>query len=164
MENKKLPIVIKKKNLVMIGVSILEIGIGIIFGITSGGIKSAPLWIFVFTGIVTALSVLVEYSQDISLNENKVEFYKNKDLIKAIKYSSIKSIYIGKGNETKTKKKDFFTIGFNDNGNKSKNSKIEEYLINPMSYSSQDLNTIKNIIISKNASVKVSDDIDKFIK
>ena len=50
------------------------------------------MWIFVFTGIITALSVLVEYSQDIFIKENKLEFYKNKDLIKAIKYSSIKSI------------------------------------------------------------------------
>jgi len=164
MENKKLPIVIKKKNMVMVGVSILEIVLGIVFGIIGGGIKSVALWVFVFTGVVTALSVLVEYSEDISLNENKMEFYKNKDLIKAIKYSSIKSIYIGKGNENKTRKKDFFTIGFNDNGNKSKNSKIEEHLINLMSYSSQDLNTIKNVIISKNTFVKVSDDVDKFIK
>ena len=41
-----------------------------------------------------------------------MEFYKNKNLIKAIKYSSIKSINIGKGNEPKTKKKDFLTICF----------------------------------------------------
>ena len=92
MESTKFPIVIKKRNGVMIGVSILEIVVGIIFGITQEGLKSILIWIFVFAGIITALSVLVEYSQDIFLKENKMEFYKNKDLIKAIKYSSIKSI------------------------------------------------------------------------
>ena len=71
MENTKFPIVIKKRNGVMIGVSILEIVMGIIFGIIGEGIKSILLWIFVFTGIITALSVLVEYSQDILLKENK---------------------------------------------------------------------------------------------
>ncbi len=162
MENIKFPIVIKKRNAVMLGVSVLEIGVGVTFGITGGGIKSIPLWVFVFTGIISALTVLVEYSLDISLNENRVEFYKNKDLIKAIKYGSINSIYISKGNETKTKKKDFFTIGFNSSDNKK--FKDEKYLINPMHYSSKDLDTIKNIIVSKNYSVKVSDDIKKFVR
>lgn len=160
MENIKFPIVIKKKNQIMIGVSVLEIVMGIIFGIT-GGIKSAPLWIFAFTGVITGLTVFVEYSQDILLNENKVEFYKNKDLVKAIKYTSITSIYVGKGDENRTKKKDFFTIGFNDN--KNKKSKGENYLINPMNYSSKDLKEIRNMILSKNSSVKVSEDMDKFI-
>ena len=161
MENTKFPIVIKKRNGAMIGVVIIEILIGITFGITQGGLKSILLWIFVFTGIITALSVLVEYSQDILLKENKIEFYKNNDLIKTIKYSNIKSIYIDKGNEPKTKKKDFFTIGIGANGNKS--SKVENYLINPMNYSARDLAKIKDIIVIKNSSVKVSNDVDKFI-
>ena len=165
MESTKFPVVIKKRNGVMIGVSILEIVMGIMFGIIADGPKSILLWIFVFTGIVTALSVFVEYSQDIILKENNVEFYKNNDLIKSIKYSSINAIYIAKGNETKTKKKDFLTIGFNrhDNKsnkiNKSKNSKDESYPINHSVYSSQDLNTLNNIILMKNSSIKVSDDV-----
>lgn len=159
MESTKFPIVIKKRNGMMIGVSILEIIMGIIFSITSGGIKSVMLWIFVFTGIVTALSVLVEYSQDILIKENKVEFYKNKDLIKTIKYSTIKSISIEKGNEPKTKKKDFFTIGIG--GNKS--SKVDSYLINPMNYSVGDLTKVKDIIVLKNPSVKVSKDVEKIV-
>ena len=168
MESTKFPIVIKKRNGVMIGVSILEIVMGIMFGIIADGPKSVLLWIFVITGIITALSVLVEYSQDILLKENNVEFYKNKDLIKSIKYSSINAIYIAKGNETKTKKKDFLTIGFNGNdnksnknskNNKSKNSKGESYPINHSVYSSQDLNTLNNIILMKNSSIKVSDDV-----
>jgi len=168
MESTKFPIVIKKRNGVMIGVSILEIVMGIMFGIIADGPKSILLWIFVITGIITALSVLVEYSQDIILKENNVEFYKNNDLIKSIKYSSINAIYIAKGNETKTKKKDFLTIGFNGNdnksnknskNNKSKNSKGESYPINHSVYSSQDLNTLNNIILMKNSSIKVSDDV-----
>lgn len=165
MESTGFPIVIKKRNGIMIGVSILEIAIAIIFGITGGGMKSILLWIFLFTGIISALSILVEYSQDILLKENKMEFYKNNDLIKTIKYSSIKSIYIDKGNEPKTNKKDFFTIGIGGNDNKgNKNSNVDSYLINPMNYSSEDLIKIKDIIVMKNSSVKVSNDVDKFIK
>jgi hypothetical protein len=159
MESTKFPVVIKKRNGVMIGVSILEIVMGIFFGIVGGGIKSPLLWIFVFTGIISALSVFVEYSQDILIKENKLEFYKNNDLIKEIKYINITSIDIDKGNEPKTKRKDFFTIsiGSNDkNSNRTKNSKIEKYLVNPSNYSAKDLITIKNIITSKNSSVKVN--------
>ena len=164
MENIKFPTVIKKRNGLMIGVSIIEIIIGIMFGITEGGIKSIPLWIFIFIGIISALTVLVEYNQDILLKENNMEFYKNNNLIKSIKFSSINSIYIGKGNEPRTKNKDFFTIGFGDNDNKNKTSRGENYLINPMNYSSVDLKMIKNIIVSKNSSAKVSEEVDKFIK
>ena len=66
---------------------------------------------------------------------------------------------------SRTKKKDFLTIGFNrhDNKsnkiNKSKNSKDESYPINHSVYSSQDLNTLNNIILMKNSSIKVSDDV-----
>ena len=40
MESTKFPIVIKKRNGAMIGVSILEIVMGIMFGITADGLKS----------------------------------------------------------------------------------------------------------------------------
>lgn len=167
MESTKFPIVIKKRNGVMIGVSILEIVMGIFFGIVGGGVTSPLLWIFVFTGVVSGLSVLVEYSQDILIKENKLEFYKNNDLIKAIKYSSIKSIDIDKGNEPKTKKKEFFTIifGGNDkNSNRNNKSKIEKYLINPSNYSTKDFIIIKNIIISKNSAAKVNSEVEEFFK
>lgn len=167
MENTTFPIVIKKRNGGMIGVSIIEIVMGVIFGITENGLKSPLLWIFVFTGIITALSVWVEYSRDIFLKENKMEFYKNKDLIKAIKYSDIKSISMGKGNEPKTKKKDFVSISIGSNDNKNKrnnNSNIEKYLINPSSYGAQDLIKVKDIIISKNPFVKVSSEFNEFFK
>jgi hypothetical protein len=158
-EDKKFQIVIKKRNGMMIGVAILELIIGIIFGMT-GGIRSALLWIFIFTSVVTALSVFVEYSQDILLKENNIEFYKFNDVIKSIKYSSIKSIYVSKGDEPKTKKKDFLAIGFNENG-KKKNS---AYLINLMNYSAKDLNKIKNTIFLKNSYVKVAQEVEKLIK
>ena len=167
MESIKLPVVIKKRNGVMLGVSILQIAIGISYGCIGEGLKSILMWILVFTGIVTALSVLVEYSQDIFIKENKLEFYNNKDLIKAIKYSSIKSLDIDKGSEPKTKKKDFFTIciGSNDRkNNKNKESKVEKYLVNPSNYSFKDLITMKNIIISKNTDVKVSNEVKEFFK
>jgi hypothetical protein len=167
MESTKFPIVIKKRNGIMIGVSILEIVMGMIFGYVGDGLKNILLWIFIFTGIVTALSVLVEYSRDIFIKENKLEFYNNKDLIKAIKYSSIRSINIDKGNDSKTKKKDFFTICFGSNDNKNNrnnNSKVEKYLVNPSNYSSKDLITMKNIIVSKNSAVKVNSEVDEFFK
>ncbi len=167
MESTKFPIVIKKRNGVMIGVSILEIVMGIIFGFVGDGFKSILLWIFVFTGIVTALSVLVEYSRDIFIKENKLEFYNNKDLIKEIKYNSIKSINIDKGNDPKTKKKDFLTICFGNNDsktNRNKDSKLEKYLVNPSNYSSKDLITMKNIIVSKNSNVKVNSEVNEFFK
>ena len=164
MESTKFPIVIKKRNGAMIGVSILEIVMGIFFGIVGGGITSPLLWIFVFTGVISGLSVFVEYSQDILIKENKLEFYKNSDLIKAIKYSAIKSIDIEKGNEPKTKKKDFFMIGFGGNVKSNKASKIEKYLVNPSNYSTKDFITIKNIIISKNSAVKVNKQVDEFFK
>ncbi len=167
MENTTFPIVIKKRNGAMLGVSIIEILMGVIFGITQDGLKSPLLWIFVFTGIITALSVWVEYSRDIYIKENKMEFYKNKDLIKAIKYSDIKSISIGKGNEIKTKKKDFVSISIGSNDNKNKknnNSNIEKYLINPSNYGAQDLIKIKDIIVSKNSYVKVSSEFNEFFK
>jgi len=167
MENTTFPIVIKKRNGGMIGVSIIEIVMGVVFGITENGVKSPLLWIFVFTGIITALSVWVEYSQDIFIKENKMEFYKNKDLIKAIKYNDIKLISMGKGNDPKTKKKDYIliSIGLNDNKNKkNNNSNIEEYPINPSSYGAQDLIKIKDIIVSKNSFVKVSSEFNEFFK
>ncbi|MFW2489621.1 hypothetical protein ACN077_13780 [Clostridium chromiireducens] len=165
MENTKFPIVIKKKNGMMIGVVATEIAVGIIFGSLGGGVKSIPMWVLFFTGIVTALSVLVEYNQDIIIKEDKIEFYKGNDLIKSVKYSNVKSIFIGKGNEPKNKKKDFVAISFyKDDKKKNKNSAEDTYLINPMGYSSQDFNTIKNIITSKNSTVKIGENVEKFIK
>ena len=160
MESTEFPIVIKKRNGIMIAAAISEIIVGIIFGITQGGLSNIFLWVMVFVGIITGLQVFVEYSQDILLKENKIEFYKNKDLIKEIKYSNIKSIYVDRGKETKNKKKDFFTIDFC--GNKS--SKVESYLINPMNYGGGDFAKLKDIIVMKNSSVKVNNDIDKFIR
>lgn len=167
MENTTFPIVIKKRNGGMLGVSIIEMFMGVIFGIIQGGVKNPLLWIFVFTGVITALSVWVEYSQDIFIKEDKIEFYKNKDLIKAIKYSDIKSISINKGNEPKTKKKDFVSIiiGPNDNKNKKdNNSSVEKYLVNPSSYGAQDLIKIKDTIVSKNSSVKVSNEFKEYFR
>lgn len=162
MENTKFPIVIKKRNGGMLIAAIIEIVIAIIFGI-AGGIKSAPLWIFLFTGVITALSVLVEYNQDIMLKENKVEFYKNNDLIKEIKYSSINSIYIKIGDGDKNKKKEFIAFDFK-RSSKSHDPKSDIYLMNPSSYAIGDLVTLKNTILMKNSLVKVEKEVEKFIK
>lgn len=161
MEDMNFPIILKKRNGFMIFVSIVEILTGVVWGMLEG-IKSAPLWVLVFVGIITALSVWGEYSQDIFIKENKIEFYKNKDLIKAIKYNCIKSISIGKGEEQKNKKKDFLTIKYNEND--TKKSKNGIYLINPMNYSANDLAKIRDVIVTKNSSVKIEEDVNKFIK
>lgn len=164
MENKKFPIVIKKRNGFMIGIAIIEIIIGITFGITEGQMKSIPMWIFLFVGITSALTVWGEYSQDIILKENNLEFYKNNDLIKNIKYSNIKSISIDKGKDSKTQKKDFLAINYSNNNNEKKNQKYDSYLINLMNYSSEDLIAIRNTVLMKNSSVEVNDNVSKFIK
>lgn len=167
MENTTFPITIKKKNGGMILASIIEVLIGVIFGITQGGLTNPLLWIFIFTGIITALSVWVEYSRDIMLKENKMEFYKNTDLIKTIKYSDIKTITIARGNEPKTKKKDFVTIsiGKSENKNKKNNDyKIEKYLVNPSSYGANDLIKIKDVIVSKNSNVNITSEFKEFFK
>jgi hypothetical protein len=125
------------------------------------------LWVFVFTVIVTALSVWVEYSRDIVLKENKIEFYKNTDLIMTIKYSDIKTITIAKGNEPKTKKKEFITIsiGKTENKNKKNNDyKIEKYLFSPSSYGANDLIKMKDIIASKNTTVNITREFKEFFK
>lgn len=165
--NTTFPIVIKKRNGAMIGASIIEILIGVFFGITQGGLMSPLLWVFVFTGIITALSVWVEYSRDIILKENKIEFYKNTDLIKSIKYSHIKSVSISKGNEPKTKKKDFVIINIDENDNKNRknnNSKTEKYLVNPSSYGASDLLKMKDVIVSKNSNVEITGEFKEFFK
>lgn len=164
MENKKIPIVIKKRNGFMIGIAIIEIIIGITFGITEGQMKSIPMWIFLFVGIISALTVWGEYSQDIILKENNLEFYKNNDLIKSIKYTNIKSISIDKGKDSKTQKKDFLAINYSNNNNEKKNQKYDSYLINLMNYSSEDLITIRNTVLMKNPFVEVNDNVSKFIK
>lgn len=162
MEKMQDPVIIKKRNGLMIGVSIIEILIGIIWAVAGEGFKTPALWIFGFVGIITALTVFAEYSQDIFLRENEMEFYKNNDLIKEVKYSSIKSISIRKGKEPKNSKKDFVSIDYAESN--KKNSKKDSYLLNPMSYSAQDLIKIKDTILSKNPSVKVNEEVDKFFK
>lgn len=167
MENTTFPITIKKRNGGMIVVSITEILIGVIFGVTQGGIINPLLWIFVFTGIITALSVWVEYSRDIMLKENKMEFYKNTDLIKTIKYSDIKTITIARGDEPKTKKKDFvaISIGKTENKNKKNNNyKIEKYLVNPSNYGANDLLKMKDVILSRNSNVNITSEFKEFFK
>ncbi|WP_160685383.1 hypothetical protein [Clostridium sp. C2-6-12] len=167
MENTTFPITIKKRNGGMIAASITEVLIGVVFGITQGGFASPLLWIFVFTGIITALSVWVEYSRDIILKENKMEFYKNTDLIKTIKYSDIKTITIDRGNEPKTKKKDFVTISIGkiEGKNKKNNDyKIEKYLVNPSSYGASDFIKMKDIIISRNSNVNITSEFKEFFK
>lgn len=144
----------------MIAASICEIIVGIVFGVVDGGMSNIILWVLLFVGIVTGLSVLVEYSQDIVLKESKIEFYKFNDLVKSIKYSSIKSIYISKGDEPRTKKKDFLAIGYIESDKKGKNA----YLINLMNYGVRDLANMKNTIISKNSVIEVSDEVKNMIK
>ena len=104
MEEKKYPIIIKKKNSLMVMAVIAEFVIALVYGITQGP-TSVLFSCFLFVAVVTALAVWVAYSRDIYLKENKIEFYQNKNLIQKIKYSSIESIDVDNGIEPKDRKK-----------------------------------------------------------
>ena len=157
MEELKYPITIKKKNSFMISVGIAEIVFGLVWVIPEG-IKSLAMWIFVVTGIITLLSVWVEYSRDIKIGENKVEFYKNKELTQSIKYSEISNLSLRKGEENKEKNKKFLTISFSATG-KKKDSKSKKYDICTSEYSLNDLAKLRDTILKFNKSVKVSTEV-----
>lgn len=166
MEENKYPIIIKKKNSLMISAVIVEFVIALVYAITQG--VTNPLFIcFLFVAIVTALAVWVEYSRDIYLKENKMEFYQNKNLIKKIKYSSIESLSIENDPKEKNKKKEFFTVTYRETSNKKKNNrndKVDKYYISPSYYSGEDFKVIKNTIKSKNSNVKIDESVTKYIK
>ena len=125
MEEKKYPIIIKKKNSLMVMAVIAEFVIALVYGITQGP-TSVLFSCFLFVAVVTALAVWVEYSRDIYLKENKIEFYQNKNLIQKIKYSSIESIDVDNGIEPKDRKKDFIVITYRETSNKKKNNRNEK--------------------------------------
>ena len=104
MEEKKYPIIIKKKNSFMVMAVVAEFLVALVYGITQG-FASVLFAFFLFVAIVTALALWVEYSGDVYLKENKIEFYQNKNLITTIKYSNIATLAVEEGNEDKNKKK-----------------------------------------------------------
>ncbi|MBE6071387.1 MAG: hypothetical protein E7208_05455 [Clostridium butyricum] len=156
MEETKDPIIIKKKNGFMISVGIAEIVFGLVWSLADG-IKSIPMWIFVVTGIITLLSVWVEYSRDIYLRENKIDFYKNKDLIESIKYSDINELSIKVGDQPKDKNKKFLNISFSNNGKKKVTKK--SYSVCVGDYGVTDLAKMRQTILSVNSKVKVSKEV-----
>ena len=153
-------ICIKKRNGFMITAGILEIIFGLIWSIQDG-IKSVPMWIFVITGIITLLSVWVEYSEDIVLSDNKIQFYKRTDLLKSVKYSEISSMDFINGTEIKDRKKKFLSISLSGNNKRRKDNNV---LISTSNYSAGDVLKIRDIILEKNKVVKMSKEVKNFGK
>lgn len=166
MEEKKYPIIIKKKNSIMVMAVIAEFIIALVYGITQG--PTSVLFVcFLFIAIVTALAVWVEYSRDIYLKENKIEFYQNKNLLKKIKYSSIESLEIDNGIEPKNRKKDFVVITYRETSNKKKNNrneKVDKYYLSTSYYCSNDFKMIRDTIKLRNPQVKLNENLSKYIK
>ena len=166
MEENKYPIVIKKKNSLMIMAVMAEFLIAVLYGVIQGP-TSILFMCFLFVAVVTALAVWVEYSRDIYLKENKIEFYQNKNLIKKIKYNSIESLGVENGNEPKNQKKEFVTITYRETSNKKKNNrneKIDKHYISTSDYCANDFKIIRDVIKSRNPEVKFNDNLSKYIK
>ncbi len=162
MAEEKFPICIKKKNGFMLSVAILFIICGIIYGVLlkgKGGIL--PMIIFVGIGIIYLLTLLVEYSRDIYLKDNCIEFYNNKDLVQKIKYSEISIIDIKKGDKPADKKKDFFCITY-DEGRKKNKPKRKHYSFGVSNYAVEDLVKIREMINAKKSDVKISSAMREF--
>lgn len=155
MAEEMFPVKIKKKNGFMLSVGILEIVCGLIWSL-QGGLKSLPMWLFVVVGVITILSVLVEYSRDIYLKENAIEFYVNKDLAQKIKYSEIAIIDIKNGEKPADKKKQFLHITF-DEVRKKKTAKRNHYSFCISNYDIKDIEKIRDVIASRNQAVRITD-------
>lgn len=166
MEEIKYPVIIKKKNSFMVMAVVAEFLIAVVYGITQGP-TNILFACFLFVAIVTALAVWVEYSRDIYLKENKIEFYSNKNLVKKIKYSSIESLEVENGAEEKNKKKEFVTITYRETSNKksgNKAAKTDKYYINTSYYCANDFKMIKDIVKTRNPQVKFNDNLKKYTK
>lgn len=166
MEQKNYPIIIKKKNSFMVLAVVAEFLVSFVYGIIEG-FTSVLFLCFLFVAIVTLLAVWVEYSRDIYLKENKIEFYSNKDLLQKIKYSSIVSLDVEHSEEPKNKKKEFFTINYRETSSKksrNKESKIKKYYLSSSWYTANDFKMIKDIIKSKNPEVKLNENLYKYTK
>ena len=162
MAEEKFPIRIKKKNGFMLSVAILFILCGIAYGAllkNKGGIL--PMIIFVSVGVIYLLTLFVEYSRDIYLKENCIEFYTNKDLTEKIKYSDIAIIDIKKGEKPSDKKKDFFYITYDESRKKNK-PKRKHYSFAISNYAVEDLKKIRDVICSKQLKIRVSQSMKDF--
>ena len=141
MEEKKYPIIIKKKNSFMVMAVVAEFLVALVYGITQG-FASVLFAFFLFVAIVTALALWVEYS-------------------------SIATLAVEEGNEDKNKKKEYVTISYRETSNKKnadKNAKIKKYYISPSYYCANDFKMIKEVIKSKNPEVKFNENLSKYIK
>lgn len=166
MEEKNYPIIIKKKNSMMIMAVIAEFFVSIVYGVIQG-FTSLLFLCFLFVAVITALAVWVEYSRDIYLKENKIEFYENKNLITKIKYSNIQSLSSERGEEEKNKKKEFFTISYIETSSKksrNKETKIKKYYLSSSYYTANDFKTIRDVIKAKNPDAEINDNLSKYIR
>lgn len=158
---EKYPIIIKKKNgfqWVIIAALLFVIATDGYFAYK--GLQSSVYFIlFVIVFALTALSMWVNYSRDIYLKENKIEFYTNKNVTDKIKYSSITSLTKENGKES-NKKKSFYVINYNETSGKKKSKpKQAQYFINPSNYSIADFKEITRIIQLNNPAVTLDEEI-----
>lgn len=165
MENSKnqFPIIIKKKNTMMVVAVMMEILVGVNFIFLYKSIICSA--IFFFVAVITAISVWDESCEKISLGEHKFEVSKRKDMLQSINYEKMSLLTIEKGLNSKNKKKNFLAITFLEHNKKKKKSEgsKEKYLVDLSFYSIKDLKKIKEIITEQNSNVRVTKEFNDYI-
>ena len=97
------PIVIKRKDTLMIIAIIMELIVAANFWFIDGAKVCA--FIFIFVASLTAISVWDESCVKINMTEFKIQVNKRNELLQSINYEKIDSLTIEKGKQGKTKKK-----------------------------------------------------------
>ncbi|MBE6062404.1 MAG: hypothetical protein E7207_02325 [Clostridium butyricum] len=164
MEDKNsFPIVIKKKDTLMIVAIIMELIVAANFWFINGT-KICSI-IFIFVAIITAISVWDESCEKINMTEFKFEVNKRNELLKSIYYEKINSLNVEKGKDGKAKKKSFLVISYFESNKKKKkaDTKREKYLIDLSYYSLKDLRKIKEVITEKNSNVKITNELSNYL-
>lgn len=162
-KNNTLPIVIKRKDTLMIIAVIMEFIVAANFWFIDG--TKVCSFIFIFVAILTAISVWDESCVKINMTEFKIQVNKRNELLQSINYEKIDSLTIEKGKQGKTKKKNFLVISFFESNKKKKKSegKKEKYLLDLSYYSLKDLKKIKEVITEKNSNVKITKELSDYL-
>lgn len=165
MEDNKntFPVVLKKKNTMMIAAIIMELIVAGNFWFIDGAKVGSA--IFIFVAVITAISLWDESCEKISLSEHKFEVSKRTDLLKSINYEKISTLTIEKGDSKKNKKKNYLSITFFEHSKKKKKSEgsKEKYLVDLSCYSLKDLKKIKEVITGQNPNVRVTKEFEDYI-
>lgn len=161
-DRNTLPVVIKKKDTLMIIAVIMELIVAANFWFISGTKICSVL--FIFVAAITAVSVWDESCEKISMTELRFEVNKRNELLQSINYGKINSLTVEKGKDKKGKK-NFLVISFFDSNKKKKKSegKKEKYFINLSYYSLKDLKKIIEVITEKNENVKITKELNEYL-